>query len=113
MFEEMIRLIEGHATYGPAMRKAAEEKVRLVLNYHTHGKPSGYCVSITRQESFASGILRTAESGGELVHVKGVGREAGQCLPLMTALGRELREHYGFDEDPVIHLNGRPAEPST
>ena len=110
MFEQMIQLIEAHAAYGPAMKKAAEEQAQLVLDYHTHGGPSGYCVSITRKSDAPFSIMRTPGSPTELVHIKGVGEAESQCHPLMSALGRELKEHYQLEHLPVITLNGQPFQ---
>ena len=108
MFEKMIQLIEQHASYGPAMREVAEGQVQLVLNYHTHGEPTGYCVSIARKKD---SILTTASDAGsqaELVHIKGVGKEESQCFPLMSALGREIQEQYQLKHPPLVYLNGKP-----
>ena len=101
MFEEMIQLIERHASYGSAMREAAEGQVQLVLNYHTHGEPTGYCVSIAKKKD---SILMTAKDAGpqaELVHIKGVGKEESQCFPLMSAFGRELQAQYSVEASPA------------
>ena len=107
MFEEMIQQIERHASYGPAMREAAEGQVQLVLNYHTHREQMGDCVSIEKKKE---SILMTAGDAGsqaELVHIKGVGKEESQCFPLMSALGRELQEQYQLKHPPLVYLNGK------
>ncbi len=108
MFEKMIQLIERHASYGPAMREAAEGQVQIVLNYHTHGEPTGYCVSVTKKKD---SILTTARDAGpqtELIHIKGVGKEESQCFLLMSAFGRELQAQYQLKHPPLVYLNGKP-----
>lgn len=112
MFEQMIELIEAHATYGPAMKDAVRAKEALVLDYHTHGRGTGYCVSIAKKKRTPLKILGQAEPLVELVHIKGVGQDESQCDELMGAFGRELTAHYGLETPPLVYLNGKPHEPS-
>jgi len=106
----MIQLIEGHATYGPAMKEAARGKELLILDYHTHGRGTGYCVSIAKKKHTPLRILGQAEPLVELVHIKGVGEDESQCDELMGALGRELVQHYPLQLLPVVYLNGQPRQ---
>src|SRR5258707_6611687 len=108
MFERMIELIERHATYGPAMKEAAEAQERLVLDYHTHGRGTGYCVSIAKVKRNPLRILGQAEPRVELVHIKGVGESEAQGQELMGALGKELVEHYHLQNALTVYLNGKP-----
>ena len=85
MFETMIQLIEGHANYGPAMQDAARGQEQIILDYHTHGRGTGYCVSIAKKKRTSLKILGQAEPLVELVHIKGVGEEEAQCDELMGA----------------------------
>ena len=110
MFEQMIELIEGHASYGPAMKDAVRAKEPLVLDYHTHGRGTGYCVSIAKKKHTPLRILGQAEPLVELVHIKGVGEVEGQCDELMGALGRELTLHYQLQAPPLVYLNGKPRQ---
>jgi hypothetical protein len=110
MFEQMIGLIEKHASYGPAMKEAALGKEPLILDYHTHGRGTGYCVSIAKRKQTLLRILGQAEPLVELVHIKGVGEEEAQCDALMGALGRELALHYHLAVQPQIYLNGQPRQ---
>ena len=112
MFEEMIQLIENHQSYGLAMKQAAESQAQLILNYHTHGTPSGYCVAIMKQGDGPTSIMRTVAAPAELVHIKGVGESERQCQLLMSTLGRELTAHYRLEHVPNIYLNGKPAPAS-
>jgi len=106
----MIQLIEGHASYGPAMKEAAHGRVQLILDYHTHGRGTGYCVSIARKKHTPLKILGQAEPLVELVHIKGVGEDETQCDDLMGALGRELAQHYQLQLLPLVFLNGQPHQ---
>ena len=106
----MIELIEGHATYGPALQEAARGKLEIILDYHTHGRGTGYCVSIAKKKPTPLRILGQAEPLVELVHIKGVGEDESQCDELMGALGRELVQHYRLELPPLVYLNGRPRQ---
>ena len=108
MFEKLIELIEGHASYGPAMRQAALGQEQIILDYHTHGRGTGYCVSIAKRKRTPLRILGQAEPLVELVHIKGVGETEAQCDLLMGALGGELVQHYQLQGPPLIYLNGTP-----
>jgi hypothetical protein len=110
MFEKMIQLIEAHATYGPAMTEAAHANAQIILDYHTHGRGTGYCVSIAKKKHTPLRILGQAEPLIELVHIKGVGEEEAQCDELMGAFGRELAQHYQLQGTPLIYLNGKPHQ---
>ena len=109
MFEELIQKIGAHDNYGPAMESAASRKASLVLNYHTHGPGSGYCVSICSKEKSFLPVLGQAAPLEELVHAKGIGQTEDQCLPLMAPLAQELSVHYGLESPPEIYLNGEPV----
>ncbi len=54
------------------MKAAALGQAQLTLNYHTHGEPTGYCVSIAKKKDTSLKILGQAEPLVELVHIKGV-----------------------------------------
>ena len=110
MFEQMIELIERHASYGPAMKEAVRAKEQLVLDYHTHGRGTEYCVSIAKKKHTPLRILGQAEPLVELVHIKGVGEVEAQCDELMGALGRELVAHYQLLAPPLVYLNGKPRQ---
>ncbi len=108
MFEGLIQQIEAHASYGPAMKQAASQQACLILNYHTHGPGTGYCVSICSQQSGLLPVLGQSLPVEELVHVKGIGKTEDQCLSLMAPLSNALVAHYGLEHSPTIHLNGKP-----
>jgi hypothetical protein len=106
MFERMIELIEAHATYGPAMKDAAAAGAQIILDYHTHGPGTGYCVSIAKKKGLP--MLGQPQPLQELVHIRGVGQDPTQCQALMSALGQELVAHYQLKQTPLIYLNRKP-----
>ena len=112
MLEKIIQLIEGHASYGPAMKEGALGKEPLILDYHTHGRGTGYCVAIAKKKRNPLRILGQAEPLVELVHIKGVGQDEAQCDLMMADFGRELAQHYHLQVPPLIYLNGKPRQAS-
>jgi hypothetical protein len=112
MYEQLIELIEQHQNYGPAVRDAASRKARLVLNYHTHGPGTGFCVSICMQQTAVLPVFGQALPMEELAHIRGIGKTEEQCLPLMQPLAEQLSNYYGLEVAPEIYLNGNPVEES-
>jgi len=112
MFERLIEMIESHATYGPALQRAVENRLSLVLDYHTHTGADSYCVSICMKMGEPVPFFEDAGSHlEELVHVREFGQEEKDCLRLIGQLGLELRDHYQLFEPPELYLNGKPLQP--
>ena len=110
MFENMIEMIEKHERYGPAMQDAAGKQLKLILNYHTHGGPQGFCVQIAHKEENPLAFIGQSNDLQELVHIKGIGQTESQCQMLMGAFAQELKVHYKLEHEPVIYLNSKPFE---
>ena len=108
MFQPLIDKILEHPSYGPAMASAVEERSTLVLNYHTHGPESGYCVSICKKTPPLLNLANEGSDLRELVHIRGFGQSEEQCLPLSGGFGRALQQHYELPHAPEIYLNGEP-----
>jgi hypothetical protein len=112
-FELVLEKIDQHPSYSAAVRGAAQQGRRLVLNYHTHGPGQGWCASVcarNEQVPDLGGVLRLGGELDELAHIRGVGREEAECRPLMEAFGALLRARYRLDHAPAIWLDGRPLE---
>lgn len=108
--EQLMRIIDEHATYGPAMRAAVAEGTPLVLNYHDHGGQGTYCVSICAKHTAALDLLtKGIEDLRELVHVEGFGPNLEECRPRCEALAVVLLDHYDLEKLPEVYLNGEPA----
>lgn len=108
MFEGLVQKIAAHARYGPAVAGAAERGAPLILNYHTHGSPLDYCVSVCVREINPLKLFGQDDPLLELAHVRGFGRTAEECVPLCGELGRTLQAHYRLAQAPEIFLNGKP-----
>ncbi|MEX1025258.1 MAG: hypothetical protein WD226_09290 [Planctomycetota bacterium] len=108
--DQLLQLIDEHPAYGPAMRKAVDAGVPLVLNYHDHGGQGTYCVSIAAKETAAFDLLmKGVENLRELAHVEGFGPNVEECRPRCEALAVTLLAHYELERLPEIYLNGEPA----
>lgn len=109
MFEPLIRMIEEHPRYGPAMAQAASRGLPLVLNYHTHSGEDAYCVSICTKMGHPVAFFESKDGLlEELVHVREFGKSEADCVPLTSTLSAELQAHYGQEQAPEIYLNGKP-----
>ena len=111
-FAKLMARLEEHPKYGPAMRDAVARNLPLILNYHTHGGPSGYCVSIAAKTTdfspFVGPFTDDADPSKELAHIRKVGRTESECETILAAFAEALRERFGLREIPAYHLNGRP-----
>lgn len=108
MLEPLAEKIGAHPRYGPALAEAVAQGAPLILNYHTHGAPEDFCVSVCTRAPNPLQILGQGEELIELAHVKSFGRTLEDCVPLCVALGEALAARYRLAQLPGIYLNGRP-----
>ncbi len=108
LFDALIQRLQTHESYGPAMTECSTKQAQIVLNYHTHGIGHGYCVSIATLEASLIPILGQQPRLKEVAHIRGIGQEETQCVPLMTLLGKKLQQTYHIQKTPAIYLNGHP-----
>jgi hypothetical protein len=106
--DELIGKIEAHDKYGPAMRRAAEAKKPIILDYHTHGPGQPYCLSIKTKKGGLP-VVGQAPQLEELAHIRGIGRDEAEGIPMMGILGEQLQAHYNLDSLPLLYLNGKPT----
>lgn len=110
-FATLLEKIQQHPTYDEALRSAIAQGRTLVLNYHSHGDPGQWCISISALQRDPEKLLQIGlPELDELVHVKGIGSSEEQCLPFCHAFAERLRDGYGLKELPMPMLNGRPVE---
>lgn len=108
MLDLVLERIAAHPSYSRNLEEAVARGEELVLDYHTHGPGHGYCVSIAALAPKLAG-LELGQSR-ELAHVRGVGREAEECRPLMGVFASMVRRRYGLASEPAIALDGRVLE---
>jgi hypothetical protein len=111
MFEQLIELIEKHPTYNSALNNAIARELPLVLNYHTHTGEESYCVSICTKMGFPVAFFEEADGNlEELVHVRSFAKKREQCIPMLTELNKEMRQHYKLKMDLIYFLDGKPMD---
>jgi len=108
MFESLVQKIAAHARYGPAVADAVARKASLVLNYHSHGAPTDFCVSVCARQPVLLQIVGQEEPLLELAHIKSFGRTPEECEPLCAELGTALQAHYRLEQPPAVYFEGRP-----
>lgn len=113
MFELLVQKIAAHPRYGPAVADAARRGAPLILNYHSHGNPADFCVSVCAREPNPLQLFGQEDPLFELAHIKGFGRSREECVPLCGPLGAALQAHYALAQPPEIYLNGRPYPASS
>lgn len=106
-FSLVLDKIEAHPRYSVLMKNAVAAQERLILNYHTHGAGQPYCVSVGVYDG-AIALLELRGEYREIAHIRGIGKEASDCEPLMSAFAALLRERYQLRQAPEIELDGRP-----
>jgi hypothetical protein len=115
-FDMVLDRIAEHGSYGPAVRGAAADGRRLALNYHTHGPDQGYCASVCALDGATidlGGLLRLGGDLVELAHIRGVGRDVGECGMRMAVFASLLRARYRLAQEPEIYLDGQPWHPGS
>jgi hypothetical protein len=113
-FDRVLDLIGEHASYGPAVSRAAADGRPLALNYHTHGPEHGYCASVCALDGPTldlGGLMRLGGELAELAHIRGVGKSEGECGMRMAVFASLLRARYRLTRDPEIYLGGQPWHP--
>ncbi|HVS11172.1 MAG TPA: dipeptidase PepE [Planctomycetota bacterium] len=105
LLDLVLEKIAAHPSYSKKLEEAVAHGEELVLDYHTHGPGHGYCVSIGARPPSVAGL--DLGPPRELAHVRGVGREAEECRPLMGVFASMLRRRYGLASEPAIALDGQ------
>ena len=103
-FDLVCDKIAAHPSYSVKVAKAASAGEQLILNYHTHGPGESYCTSVC---VLSESLLPQAPLD-ELAHIRGIGKTAEECGPLMEAFAASLAHRYGLNAKPVVFLDGAP-----
>jgi hypothetical protein len=106
-FQLVLERIEQHPRYSVMLQNAVAAQEQLVLNYHTHGAGQPYCVSLGVLDAAIAQLSIEGEFR-EIAHVRGVGRDADECDPLMETFASLLQQRFELRHRPRILLQGEP-----
>ena len=98
--------IKTHPQYNKSIEEAVSSELEISLNYHTHPNEDTYCVSIISEKIDLLTLTEDKQTFVELGHIKNIGESEEDCIPLMSYLGKKIKEMYMLRRLPNIYLNG-------
>ena len=98
--------VKKHPQYNKSIEDAVSGDLAISLNYHTHPDEDSYCVSILSEKIDLLTLTENQKSFVELAHIRGIGKSEEDCIPLMSYLGKKLKEVYLLKKLPDVYLNG-------
>ena len=102
----IIEKVRKHPKYDQSIEDAVSADLEISLNYHTHPNENSYCVSILSDKIDLLTLTENKKSFIELAHIRSIGKSEEDCIPLMSYLGKKLKEVYLFKKLPDVYLNG-------
>ena len=106
VINSIIDKLKIHPQYNRSIEDAVSSDLDISLNYHTHPDEDSYCVSILSEKIDLVVLSENKQSFVEMAHIRGIGKSEEDCIPLMTYLGKKLKEVYIFKKLPDVYLNG-------
>ena len=106
VINSIINKIIIHPQYNASIREAVRSGLKVSLNYHIHPNESSYCVSILSEKIDLQSLTENKSSFIELAHIKSIGKQEKDCIPLMSYFGKRLKEVYVLESLPDVYLNG-------
>ena len=105
--ESIFEKISSHPEYNKSILDAVNSDLDISLNYHNHPGEPGYCTSILSEKIDLLTLTEDRKSLIELAHIKNIGNNKEDCIPLMSYFGKTLKEKYKLKKLPDIYLNGQ------
>ena len=106
VINSIIDKLKIHPQYNRSIEDAVSSDLDISLNYHTHPDEDSYCVSILSEKIDLVIFSENKQSFVEMAHIRGIGKSEEDCIPLMTYLGKKLKEVYILKKLPDVYLNG-------
>ena len=106
VINSILDKVKKHPQYNKSIEDAVSADLAISLNYHTHPDEESYCVSILSEKIDLLTLTENKESFVELVHIRGIGKSEEDCIPLMSYLGKKIKEVYLLKKLPDVYLNG-------
>jgi len=106
VINSILDKVKIHPEYNKSIEDAVSSHLDISLNYHTHPDEDSYCVSILSEKIDLLTLSENKQSFIELAHIRGIGKSEEDCIPLMSYLGKKLKEVYLLKKLPDVYLNG-------
>ena len=106
VINSILDQVKIHPQYNQSIEDAVSSDLEISLNYHTHPDEDSYCVSILSDKIDLLTLTENKKSFVELAHIRGIGKSEEDCIPLMSYLGKRLKEVYLLKKLPDVYLNG-------
>jgi len=106
VINSILDQIKIHPQYNTSIKEAVSSDLDISLNYHTHPNEDSYCVSILSEKIDLLTLTENKQSFVELAHIRGIGNSEEDCIPLMSYLGKKLKEVYILKKLPDVYMNG-------
>ena len=106
VINSILDQVKVHPQYNKSIEDAVSSDLEISLNYHTHPDEVSYCVSILSEKIDLLNLTENKKSFVELAHIRGIGKSEDDCIPLMSYLGKKLKEVYLLKKLPSVYLNG-------
>jgi len=98
--------VKTHPQYNKSIEEAVSSELEISLNYHTHPDEDTYCVSILSEKIDLLTLTENKQTFVELAHIRNIGKSEEDCVPLMSYLGKKIKEAYMLKRLPDVYLNG-------
>jgi len=106
IINSILDKVKTHPQYNKSIQESISSDLALSLNYHTHPDEDTYCVSILSEKIDLLTLTEDKQSFVELAHIRSIGKSEEDCVPLMSYLGKKIKEVYMLKKLPDIYLNG-------
>ena len=106
IINSILDKVKTHPQYNKSIEEAVSSELEISLNYHTHPDEDTYCVSILSEKIDLLTLTENKQTFVELVHIRNIGKSEKDCVPLMSYLGKKIKEDYMIKRLPDVYLNG-------
>lgn len=106
VINSILDKVKAHPQYNKSIEEAVSSGLEISLNYHTHPDEDTYCVSILSEKIDLLTLTENKQNFVELAHIRSIGKSEEDCVPLMSYLGKKIKEAYMLKRLPDVYLNG-------
>ena len=106
IINSILDKVKAHPQYNQSIEQAVSSGLEISLNYHTHPNEDTFCVSILSEKIDLLTLTENKQNFIELAHIRNVGKSEEDCVPLMSYLGKKIKESYMLKRLPDVYLNG-------